>query len=460
MSSEAGETTNHNDINGQNRLNRIHNWAFRSTLHDNAYIRLCRIVVRVLTIMTLEAMRAKVTIRASALTYSIILAMVPMLALSTAILKGIGSGGQLRLAAERVIDQVVPANTYTSPTDENDSIEGKTLSDHLHEAVDTIFNYVDNTNFAALGVFGVIGFLVVAIGVFSAVEDAMNSIWRAHRGRSLFRKIMDYVALLILLPLSINTAFAGEAILASDKILKHLHTVIPIPWLLKMLLSLLPFLFIVLSLMAMYLFFSRARVTTAAALSGALFAAIFWFIVQKIYIFLQVGVANYNAIYGSFATVPLFLIWMHLGWIIILLGATLAYAVQNQKHYMTHEEKLSPQRQLQLAYDVLNATFHRHVKRLPATAEHLASDIPWAFLTEVEWIAQHLVEGNLLRVASVNDEDNFLPVTVAKQLNPGEVIDIVLGAEQNTSPGAHLSELALQGAKKAVNQHSFPLTSL
>ncbi len=444
----------------KSRLKRLHDWAFLQTHSDALPVRFCRIIVRVLTIMVLEAVRAKVAIRASALTYSVILAMVPMLALSTAILKGMGGGDELRLAAERIIDQVVPSWESIPEHEQSAGDEGKNLSNHLHEAVETIFDYVDNTNFAALGAFGVIGFLVVAIGVFSAVEDAMNSIWRARQGRTLFRKIMDYVALLILLPLSINTAFAGEAILASDKMLKHLHMIIPIPWLLKMLLSLLPFLFITLSLMAMYLFFSRARVTTAAAFSGAVFAAIFWFITQKIYIFLQIGVADYNAIYGSFATVPLFLVWMHTGWIIILLGAALAYAIQNQQQYLPHEGKLSPQRQLQLAFDLLDAAFRRYINRQPATAECLSTDIPWALLTDVEYVAGRLVDGELLRITVIHDEDNFVPATIAEQLPPSDVVDIILGNEKNNTPGALLSNLAVEGAKKAVKHSTFPLTGV
>lgn len=82
--------------------------------------------------------------------------------------------------------------------------------------------------------------------------------------------------------------------------------------------------------MLVYLFFSRARVTTSAAFTGALFATIFWFLTQKVYIILQVGVAKYNAIYGSFATVPLFLIWVYLGWNFVLSGAALAYGVQHR----------------------------------------------------------------------------------------------------------------------------------
>ena len=136
----------------------------------------------------------------------------------------------------------------------------------------------------------------------------------------MFRKIMDYLALLILLPISINVALAGDAILESPEIMALSLYVIPSDWAVTMLLKFLPFLFVILTLMVMYMFFPNVRVKTYAAFSGAVFAGIFWFLVQKAYIILQIGVSKYNAIYGSFATVPLFLIWVQLGWTFILLG--------------------------------------------------------------------------------------------------------------------------------------------
>jgi len=225
------------------------------------------------------------------------------------------------------------------------------LNSHLHNAAETIFNYVEKTNFAALGAFGIAGLLIVVILVFSSVEDAMNAIWHTDRGRSLFRKIMDYLALLILLPISINLALAGEAILESPAIMGYISTFIPAPWAVQMLLKLLPFVIITLSLMMMYLFFPHVKVKTFPACCGAVFASLFWFIFQRAYVVLQIGVAKYNAIYGSFATIPLFMVWINLGWTFILLGSVLAYAIQHRNQYRLPgtEPQSTPRRALQCA---------------------------------------------------------------------------------------------------------------
>ncbi|MCI5163562.1 MAG: YihY/virulence factor BrkB family protein, partial [Candidatus Electrothrix sp. AX5] len=330
---------------------------------------LFRSLLRILLIMVHEFNHTNIALRASALTFSIILSMVPLLAMSTAILKGLGNGNQMRIAACHFIDQLDPEAEQALPSlhpelpppvdseivvsedqpaesvksaEQEEPIgsieviaEGPppSLNRHLHQAIDTIFDYVDNTNFAALGAFGIAGLLIVVVMVLSSVEDAMNAIWHTRRGRSLFRKIMDYLALLVLLPISVNIALAGDAILQSPKIMEYITTFIPSAWVVQMLLKLLPFIFITLSLMMMYLFFPNVKVKTSAAFCGALFGAVFWFIVQRAYVVLQIGVANYNAIYGSFATVPLFLVWIQLGWMFVLLGAVLAYAIQHRNSY-------------------------------------------------------------------------------------------------------------------------------
>ncbi|MCI5158224.1 MAG: YihY/virulence factor BrkB family protein, partial [Candidatus Electrothrix sp. AUS1_2] len=302
---------------------RLSRWSFGSCPDEKKLIGVLRSLLRILLIMVHEFSNTNISLRASALTFSVILSMVPLLAMSTALLKGLGNGNQMRIAAYHFIDKLDPEMTeeILSPHPKTPQAEmppatpfsefpenipddaaperpelPPSLNRHLHQAIDTIFDYVDNTNFAALGAFGIAGLLIVVIMVLSSIEDAMNAIWHTRRGRSLFRKIMDYLALLVLLPISVNIALAGDAIIQSPKIMDYVITVIPSVWIVKMLLKLLPFIFITLSLMMMYLFFPNVKVKTTAALCGALFGAVFWFIVQRAYVVLQIGVANYNAI--------------------------------------------------------------------------------------------------------------------------------------------------------------------
>jgi membrane protein len=262
---------------------------------------------------------------------------------------------------------------------------------------------------------------------------------------------MDYLALLILLPLSLNVALAAEAILASEKIMLHISSIIPTAWIAAFFIKLVPFVFIITTLMVMYLFFPHVKVKTGAALTGAIFAAVFWFFFQNMYIALQVGVANYNAIYGSFASIPLFLIWLQIGWTFILLGASLAYAIQHHRHYHSTEGTLSPQRRLQVAFDILHAVYENFEQRRPASLSQLSVNLPHTRCADIAAVAHQLMTGRLLRQVDTPHEETFLPVTSAEKLSASEVVRLILGAEDLPSAGGQRATLAVEAASSALN---------
>ncbi|MHB8808451.1 MAG: YihY/virulence factor BrkB family protein [Desulfobulbaceae bacterium] len=483
---------NSTDGTGKTGAGSLQRWAFQARTGGNSLVGLVRCWLRIVFIMLHEFSAAAISLRAAALTYSIVLALVPLLALSTAILKGMGGGDQLRVAAHRFIDQLepgssraadvppaatpsaepaapagqesvqVPRETSTAPAPtpltqpEQDNQNPPALTQDLRRAVDTIFDYVDQTNFAAIGAFGIIGLLLTVILVMSTIEDAMNAIWHTDQGRSLLRKVMDYLALLLLLPVSINVAIAGEAILASPKMMAQIQTVIPSPWMVGTLLKLLPFFFVIFSLTVMYIFFPSVRVTTSAAFTGAFFAGVFWFLGQKLYLVLQIGVARSNAIYGSFATVPLFLIWAQLGWTFILLGATLAYAVQNRNQYRLPGETISPQQQLQLAFDILQAVYTDFARKKRTTFAKLTTALRGEQPGDILAAVDSLVQGGLLLLTGAH-RPVYLPAAPAEALEGGDVVRQVLGNKTIPSPGGQLAGTAIRAAAEAIPRAAFPV---
>ena len=438
-------------------LHKLHNWVFSSHSPASRYLGWLQALLRVLFIMQREFIRTNIHIRAAALTYGLALALVPTLALSTAIFKGVGSDVHIKAAIFRLIEQLEPrAQTQPPPDDAFGDAEVLAPDDfvsdaaYLHRGMDLVFEYVDKTNFAALGLIGVLGLLVIFVLLLSSFEEAMNAIWHCHQRRPLLRRLMDYLALFILLPLSLNIAVAAEAILASDQLMAQLHLFLPSSWPLTFFVKLTTFAFIVLSLMAMYMFFPSDKVQTSAALAGALFAAFFWFLFQRLYIVLQIGVSKYNAIYGSFATVPLVLVSLNLGIVFILLGASLTHAIQYRNHYGFITRELAPQRQLQMAFDVLTIVYHNFSQRIPTTIELLQKSLPAVRPSHIEEIVDLLVSGNLLQ-QNADNTDMVIPVTSAEQLRGSEVVELVLGNDSLDTPGGALAQKALRAAADSLH---------
>ncbi len=458
---------------------KLKQWAFRSPQEEAQITETARGGLQVLFIMIQEFFQTSISLRASALTFSVILSLVPMLAMSTAVLKGMGSGDQLRTIAYRFIEELEPEDTppplssniteneavtqveASTPAD-NDTPTGNdtttaSLDSYLRNGVETIFNYVENTNFAALGAFGTAGLLIVVILVFSSVEDAMNAIWHTKKGRSLFRKTMDYLALLILLPISINVAIAGDAILESPTMMGYITTFIPWPWVINMVFKLLPFAFFTLTLLLMYLFFPHVKVKTVPALAGAVFGAIFWFIVQRSYLELQIGVSKYNAIYGSFATVPLVLVWIQLGWTFVLLGAVLAHAIQTRDQYRLVEAPSKARLELQCAFDLLLTVYNSFAGGAVTSMNKLQEAFPDINERTFNSTIELLSKGGLLHRVKEDDTIGLVPARPPERLTTEDVVRLVLGEEQTgVSVGGTLADRIVQGAGTIIPAAEFP----
>jgi membrane protein len=434
---------------------------------EQQWLKLIRMVIRIHLIVFQEFQRDVITLRASALTFTVVLSLVPMLALGTAVLKGLGAGDQMREAAYEFIDQleltVTPATeseeqiTSTAdpvPAQQTDTDRAaaepvpKGLTVHLRKAVDQVFDYVDRTNFATLGAFGILGLVIAAIFVMGSIEQAMNAIWQAESSRPIGRKIMDYLALMILLPISINTVMATMATLQSQALLVRLQGMLPGTWMGPLLLNMVPIVLLVATFTILYRFLPNTKVNISSALVGGVCGGIGWLLIQVIYIKLQIGVARYNAIYGSFATLPLFLVWMQMGWVVFLAGAEMAFAVQVWRSYVWKGTMLNPSTRLALAFDIMEATladFHeRRVTDRTSLARRLSKSDAY-----IASVLESLLSKGLLRGID-GEKDRFVPAAPAEEINPAEIVDLIYGTEVPSSPGGHMAEEGLKAARSVL----------
>ncbi len=432
-----------------------------------------RHLCRFLFIFFKEYKRDRINLRAAALTYSIVLSMVPMLALSTAVLKGMGAGDQMQQAAYRLIDNLAgetktnvlaPPLKPAAPQKETPEL-GKIAPDsapipnpettrdfsaHLYDAVDKVFDYVDRTNFAALGMIGTFLLLIAVLIVINGIEEAMNAIWQVDQGRSIGRKIMNYMALMIICPLTINLGIGATTMLNTPAIAKHLDTFIPLAWMQGLLFKMLPLFLLALTFVLLYLFLPNIRVKAKAAWIGGLAGAVGLMALQKVFILLQVGVANYNAIYGSFATVPLFLLWLHSAWLVFLLGAEVAFTTQHYKNYHANGQSLAPGPKLALAFDLVNEIYKHFDQRRDATLTALATATQESTITTGR-ILQQLTRANLIRTTD-NQPETYLPATPATKLKAAEISTLFWAAEipQTTTPGRNLAAAFFDAGNRSL----------
>jgi membrane protein len=265
-------------------------------------------LVRVTQLIVKGFTEDDLAVHASALTFVTLMSLVPILAVGFALLKGFGFG-------QEQIDTLLQWKS---------SMPGQ-----FQSFLDSVLNIVNTTNFAALGWVG-LGFVIfTAVIMLASMEVSFNRIWGITKMRSPLRQAANYISVIVLVPLLIGAASAVEASL------KGLLPILPesVSFVVKNLLRLTSFFMTWLAFWFLYVFLPNTRVRAASALISSLVGAILWLTWQKAYISLQMGVARYNAIYGTFASVPIFLAWLYMSWVIILLGAELAFALQNAATY-------------------------------------------------------------------------------------------------------------------------------
>ena len=253
----------------------------------------------------------QINTHASALTYSTLLALVPMLAVMFAIARGFN------------FQNIVESQLFQY-------FRGQ------EAAMQTIMSLIDRSlEYAESGVFlgvGVILLLYTVIALLSKVEESFNNIWRTMRSRSFSQKFTDYLALIIIAPLLI-VFNAGLSVFLNSTVDQQIIGVVVSP-----LIKVIPFLITIVLFTFVYIYLPNTKVKFSAALFAGIFAGVAFQLFQYVYISGQIWITKYNAIYGSFAALPLLLLWLQLTWFICLFGVQLSFAYQNVNKYSFEQE--------------------------------------------------------------------------------------------------------------------------
>lgn len=257
-------------------------------------------------------------------------------------------------------------------------------------------------------------FLLYAVArLLNNIERAFNDIWNTVQGRSFKRKVTDYMSFMLLGPIilivsSSMTVVISDTITSWTESLRILGFFRPI---ISFALNILPYCLIWFLLALLYMVFPNATVKTRSALIAGIVAGTAFQITQVLWIKGQVFLSNYSVVYGSFAALPLFLIWLQLSWTILLLGAEYSFALQHHKvwNYSDNDETLSKTLRKRLVFVVL----HKIVKNFeledePVSYNQMSKElyIPNRFIKEI--FNDLLSAGLICQIKKDNDEgDEF-----------------------------------------------------
>ncbi len=204
------------------------------------------------------------------------------------------------------------------------------------QTIDTVIGFANNiietAQSSLMGLFSASAFFYAVIALMLNVEKVFNNVWMVERARNIFKRLSFIIAMILLSPFVILVFFAGS--FAYSKVLDLVGFDIDAYGIIKTILAWMLFgIVVTFVLSAMYKFIPNAKVDYGSAFRAALPAALVFTLVQYGYIETQVFVSRLSAIFGAFAAVPLFMVWINIGWFIILIGAQLSYAFQNVDKY-------------------------------------------------------------------------------------------------------------------------------
>ncbi len=253
-------------------------------------------------------------LRASALTYYSLMSVVPVMAMAFGIAKGFGFE---KLLEEKILE----------------GIQGQ--EEVALQVIGFARSFLENTRGGLIAGIGIAALFWTVIKVLGNIESSFNDIWGIRTARTAGRKFGDYLSIMLICPILIIMSSSVTVLVTSQitLIVEKLAFLGPVGDAILLSLQVLPYAVIWIVFTFIYKFMPNTRVQLKSALIAGVIAGTSYQVVQLIYIYSQVGVAKYGAIYGSFAALPLFLIWLQVSWLIVLFGAEVSFAEQNVETY-------------------------------------------------------------------------------------------------------------------------------
>ncbi len=325
-------------------------------------------------------------LRASALTFYSLLSVVPVVAMAFGIAKGFNMD---KLLEERILE----------------SLQGQ--EEVATRIIEFSHSFLENTQGGLIAGVGIAVLFWTIIKMLGNIESSFNDIWGIKKSRSFGRKFSDYLSIMLICPILLIMSSSITVIIASQvtMIMDKLSFLGPVADAIVFSLKILPYAVLWGVFTFVYMFMPNTAVKFRSAFVAGIIAGTIYQGVQWAYINFQVGVSKYGAIYGSFAALPLFLMWLQVSWLIVLFGAEVSFAEQNVETYEYEPDclKVSHSFKRLLALSIVHLCVKKfHHAQEPLTADDIAHELEMPIRLARE-VLYDLTESGVLSEVKIND---------------------------------------------------------
>lgn len=371
---------------------------------------------RILYDVVRDVADGNLSLHATSLVYTTLLSLVPLLAFSFSVLKSFG--------VHNFIEPILLSAL-------------EPLGERATEITNGIVEFVDNMRVGVLGAVG-LGLLVwTVVSLMQKIEASFNETWRVGHQRSMARRFSDFLSVILIGPLLMFSAFGVSASLSTNVVVEQLRDYQLFGWAIELIRTVTPYLIIAGAFTFLYVFIPNTRVRVVSAFVGAVVAGLLWVLAGSIFASFVASSTKYTAIYSAFATPILFMIWLYVSWLVLLIGASIAY-------YHQHPESVRPRRiplvlsnrlKERAAFQVMAIIGRDYYRNAPVwTRARLAKALGLAG-DSCGPVLEALETGGLLK-RSADKPPCYLPARPLETTPLSAVMDAVRGADE-FGPGGH-----------------------
>ena len=373
-------------------------------------------LLQILILVVRDLSRGTITLHAMSLVYTTLLSLVPLLAVSFSVLKGFGVHNQIEPLLLGVLEPLGEQGIQISKN---------------------IVGFVENMKIGVLGSLGLGLLLYTVISLIHKIESAFNFTWRLNGTRSFIQRFSNYLSVILVGPVlifsavGITASFNSESIIESIRVLPFASDVIQQGG------RLLPYGLIIAAFCFVYVLVPNTRVKFKSALYGAILAGILWRWTGVLFASFAASSTSFTAIYSSFAILLLFMIWLYLGWLILLIGASISYYHQHPEslRWESEQTELSAELQESLTFQLMiqiGKAFNQ-ADGVSTTQKSLATGLKIPYN-----MTKHMLNNleNCGLIVQVKDkESRYLPAQSIDQIKLIDILRVARKADNNSLQG-------------------------